>query len=147
MFWFGAGQGGSIDSNLERWYGQFAQPDGRPSAAVATRETRTSHGLTVTVTRVEGRFAGGGMPGAGTPTTHDGYALLGEVDKFVAVSPARFALTQSAGFGVYVSLRGAPRENVTVAWVGPGSGLLGTVYARTLALGDDGTLTTLLETN
>ena len=82
-----------------------------------------------------------------SPLLHDGYALLGEVDKFVAVSPARFALTQSAGFGVYVSLRGAPRENVTVAWVGPGSGLLGTVYARTLALGDDGTLTTLLETN
>jgi hypothetical protein len=79
VFWFGAGQGGSIDSNLERWYGQFAQPDGRPSAAVATRETRTSHGLTVTVTRVEGRFAGGGMPGAGTPTTHDGYALLAAI--------------------------------------------------------------------
>ena len=82
-----------------------------------------------------------------SPLLHDGYALLGEVGKFVPVSPARFALTQSAGFGVYVSLRGAPRESVTVAWVGPGSGLLGTIYVRTLQLGDDGTLQTLLETN
>jgi hypothetical protein len=82
-----------------------------------------------------------------SPLLHDGYALLGEVGKFVPVSPARFALTQSAGFGVYVSLRGAPRESVTVAWVGPGNGLLGTIYVRTLQLGDDGTLQTLLETN
>ena len=82
-----------------------------------------------------------------SPLLHDGYALLGEVGKFVSVSPARFALTQSAGFGVYVSLRGAPDENLTLAWVGPGDGLLGTIYVRTVALGSDGTLTTLLETN
>ena len=71
---------------------------------------------------------------AGVTTTQAGHA-------------ARFALTLSAGFGVTVALRGAPREDVTLAWVGPGAGLLGTVYVRTLQLGDDGTLTTLLETN
>ncbi|MDB4931747.1 MAG: hypothetical protein JWM10_4231 [Myxococcaceae bacterium] len=81
VFWFGAGQGGSIDANLARWYGQFTQPDGRPSSAVATRERRTSHGLAVTVTRVEGRFAGGGMaaPGADPSTPRDHYALLGAI--------------------------------------------------------------------
>jgi hypothetical protein len=79
VFWFGAGQGGSIDSNLARWYGQFEQPDGRPSAAVATRESRTSHGLAVTVTRVEGRFAGGGMPGAAPTAPRDGYGLLAAI--------------------------------------------------------------------
>ncbi len=81
VFWFGAGQGGSIESNLTRWYGQFEQPDGRPSSAVATRESRTSHGLTVTVTRVEGRFAAGsmGMPGAAPTAPRDGYALLAAI--------------------------------------------------------------------
>lgn len=79
VFWFGAGQGGSIESNLTRWYGQFEQPDGRPTASVATRETRTSHGLNVTVTRVEGRFNGGMMPGAPAPTAHEGYALLAAI--------------------------------------------------------------------
>ena len=83
VFWFGAGQGGSIDSNLARWYGQFEQPDGRPSAAVATRESRTSHGLAVTVTRVEGRFAGGVRPLRRTrgrfpssPTSRPGYLIV-----------------------------------------------------------------------
>jgi len=81
------------------------------------------------------------------PLMHDGYALLGEVGKFVPVSPARFALVQCAGFGITVGLRGAPGEAVDVAWIAPGEGLLGTVYARRLVLGGDGTLTTLLETN
>jgi hypothetical protein len=81
VFWFGAGQGGSVESNLDRWYGQFTQPDGRPSSVVATRERRTSHGLAVTVTRVEGRFAGGGMamPGAAPSAPHENYALLAAI--------------------------------------------------------------------
>lgn len=79
VFWFGAGQGGSIESNLSRWYGQFEQPDGRPSAALATRQSRTSHGLAVTVTRVEGRFTGSGMPGAAHAGPLDGYALLAAI--------------------------------------------------------------------
>lgn len=79
VFWFGAGQGGSVESNLARWYGQFEQPDGRPTAAVATRETRTTHGLTVTVTRAQGRFTGGGMPGAAPSPPRDGQALLAAI--------------------------------------------------------------------
>lgn len=79
VFWFGAGMGGSVESNLSRWYGQFEQPDGRPSASVATRETRASHGLNVTVTRVEGRYTGSGMPGAAPAAPRDGYALLAAI--------------------------------------------------------------------
>ena len=79
VFWFGSGQGGSVEDNLTRWYGQFEQPDGRPSSAVATREHRTAHGLDVTVTRVEGRFTGGGMPGAPPSGPREGMALLGAI--------------------------------------------------------------------
>lgn len=81
VFWFGAGMGGSIENNLSRWYGQFTQPDGRPSASVATRETRTVHGLNVTITRVQGRFAGGGMgtPGSAPEPARDNYALLAAI--------------------------------------------------------------------
>src|SRR5574341_2055418 len=28
VFYFGEGQGGSVEANLDRWYGQFEQPDG-----------------------------------------------------------------------------------------------------------------------
>lgn len=82
MFWFGAGMGGSIENNLSRWYGQFAQPDGRPSASVATRETRTVHGLNVTITRVQGRFAGGGMGSPGSaPGAREGQLRAARGDR------------------------------------------------------------------
>src|SRR5262245_46699588 len=48
LFFFGVGKGGSAQDNLDRWYGQFEQPDGRPSKDAATVTTRTVHGLRVT---------------------------------------------------------------------------------------------------
>ena len=76
---------------------------------------------------------------------HGGSTLLGEVGKYVAVSPARFKLVDSsAGNGLVISLAGAPAENVTVAWIMRSDGLLGTVRRSTFTLGGDGTLTVLL---
>jgi hypothetical protein len=79
VFWFGAGRGGSIDDNLNRWYGQFTQPDGRPTSAVATRERRTVRGLAVTVTRAGGRFAGAAMPGSAPSAPRENHALLAAI--------------------------------------------------------------------
>ena len=31
VFYFGQGQGGSVEANIERWIGQISQPDGSPS--------------------------------------------------------------------------------------------------------------------
>src|SRR5213075_1184553 len=44
VYYFG-GQGGSVDANLQRWIGQIEQPDGKPSAAVAKKESRRVNGL------------------------------------------------------------------------------------------------------
>ena len=38
VYYFG-GQGGSVDANIQRWVGQMQQPDGRPSSAVAKKQT------------------------------------------------------------------------------------------------------------
>ena len=35
LFFFGKGQGGSAEQNVERWTGQFTQPDGKPSKDAA----------------------------------------------------------------------------------------------------------------
>ncbi len=35
IYYFGAGEGGSVDANLDRWIGQFLQADGKPSKAAA----------------------------------------------------------------------------------------------------------------
>jgi hypothetical protein len=61
LFFFGPGKGGSVDANLERWYGQFTQPDGRPSRDAATVTKRTVHGLEVTVVDLAGTYSGMGM--------------------------------------------------------------------------------------
>lgn len=82
VFYFGAGQGGALQDNLDRWYGQFEQPDGRATRDLARVEHRTVNGMNVTITRVSGRFAGGMAMGAapsGAPASHDHWALLGAI--------------------------------------------------------------------
>jgi hypothetical protein len=76
---------------------------------------------------------------------HGGSTLLGEVGKFVAVSPDRFKLVDSSGGnGLVVTLAGAPGEVVRVSWIARSDGVLGSVRASSYTLGADGTLTTLL---
>src|SRR4029450_1774603 len=38
VYYFG-GSGGTVEANIERWIGQMQQPDGRPSSAVAKRQS------------------------------------------------------------------------------------------------------------
>jgi hypothetical protein len=53
------GQGGSVQANLERWYGQFTQPDGGSTAAKARVENFSAGGLRVTLVEVAGTYSGG----------------------------------------------------------------------------------------
>ena len=51
VYFFGAGQGGSVDTNIERWNGQFTNA-GKPAAAVVSRHT--AHGIPMTTIDVAG---------------------------------------------------------------------------------------------
>ncbi len=64
VYFFGAGQGGSVDANLDRWIGQFLQADGKPSKAAAKIAKRTIHGWPVTTVDVSGAYTGMGGPTA-----------------------------------------------------------------------------------
>jgi hypothetical protein len=64
VYYFG-GQGGGVDANIQRWVGQMQQADGRPSSAVARKQTRTVNGLTVTLVDVDGTYVAEMAPGAG----------------------------------------------------------------------------------
>lgn len=77
VFYFGTGQGGSVEDNLRRWHGQFEVATGTPPPPADER--RTAHGLTVHVTRRNGRYTGMAMPGGGAASAHDDYALLGAI--------------------------------------------------------------------
>lgn len=78
--------GGSTDANIERWMGQFDNPDG------IVRDKRVVHGLTIATLEVRGTFRGGGMVAAGANEPKPGWMLKGAVVE-TADGPYFFKLT------------------------------------------------------
>jgi hypothetical protein len=65
VFYFGQGQGGSVEGNISRWQGMFSSADGKPVPASAVkRASREVGGMKVTTLDIVGRYvdpmAGGG---------------------------------------------------------------------------------------
>ena len=56
LFFFGRGQGGSAQENLDRWQALFVQPDGRPSRDASVVTPRTVHALRVTSLDLAGTY-------------------------------------------------------------------------------------------
>ena len=79
VFYFGQGQGGTVDANLDRWIGQFTQSDGRPSKDAAKIEHGNIHGLKVTTVDVSGTYNGMGGPMQPVGKPAPGYRLLGAI--------------------------------------------------------------------
>jgi len=55
--------GGGLQGNLERWYGQFSQADGKATKDVAKVEEIEVEGPKVHFVKITGTYAGGMMPG------------------------------------------------------------------------------------
>lgn len=85
FFHFGPGQGGGVEANVQRWFGQFQ--DGYTDTRVE-KYGKTS----VTMVTASGTFASG-MPG-GPTTPEAGYALRG-------------AILESAGGDVFIKMTGS----------------------------------------
>jgi hypothetical protein len=77
VYFFGPGQGGTVEANLERWKGQFKGPDGK--IAPAQVANRTVHGLAVTIIDTAGEYSGMGGPMAASSAPVPGYRLLGAI--------------------------------------------------------------------
>ncbi len=74
--YFGPGQGGGVEANIERWKGQVLGSDGKPAPAKV--EKRTVRGIAVVVIDASGAYTGmGGPMMAGKPVP--GYRLLGAI--------------------------------------------------------------------
>jgi hypothetical protein len=58
--------GGGVQGNLERWYGQFSQPDGRSTKDVAKIEEFEVDGVKIYWVKITGTYSGG-MMGGGRP--------------------------------------------------------------------------------
>lgn len=77
VYFFGAGQGGSVEANIDRWKDQVKGPDGRAAAAKVAK--RTVNGLTMTTIDTSGEYSGMGGPTAGAQPVVAGSRLRGAI--------------------------------------------------------------------
>lgn len=76
VFYFGLGQGGSVEANIERWIGQISQPDGSSSKEKAKTNKKEIGGMPVTLVDVSGTYSAGMMSNA---PPRQGYRMLAAV--------------------------------------------------------------------
>jgi len=70
VYYFGQGQGGSKQANIDRWLSQMQQADGSSSKDKAKIENTTVNGMAVTTVDVLGKYNGGmASPGAAPNAT------------------------------------------------------------------------------
>lgn len=75
IFFFGPGQGGGVEANIQRWQGQFTQEDGQP--AQGRRWTRQVGDIEITGLDISGTFSAG--MGMGDSEPQAGYRMLGAI--------------------------------------------------------------------
>jgi hypothetical protein len=102
---FGAGQGGTVEANLERWFGMFERPDGKPAKDAAMVEKRTVNGLTVTSVDVSGTYVAAVRPGAPEKHNKPGFRMLAAIVEtpkglwfFKLVGPEKTIAMHEKGF-------------------------------------------------
>ena len=79
VYHFGGVGAGGVAANLERWIGQFEQPDGRDSHDVAVQETATHGALTITRLELGGTYVAEMRPGSGELRREEGWRMLAAV--------------------------------------------------------------------
>lgn len=88
--------GGTIDMNVERWYSQFTQPDGKATKDVAERKKIEAAGQSIHLVDISGRFKDQRGPFAPT-VERENYRMLAAI----------------------VTLKDSPRTNYFVKFSGP----------------------------
>lgn len=73
-----SGIGGTVEENLNRWFGQFKQTDGSDSKSKARVQTFNVGGMNTTIADLMGIFTGGGMP-MSRPVEKPEYRLLAAI--------------------------------------------------------------------
>jgi uncharacterized protein YceK len=79
VFFFGSESGGSKDANIQRWCGQFDQPDGSDSFKKASISEKESNGLKITTIELGGTYKVAAGPMMAVKDTKSGYRLAGAI--------------------------------------------------------------------
>jgi hypothetical protein len=103
VFYFGAGQGGGVDANLERWIGQFQ------SATRSKRSAKKVNGVQVSLADVTGTYTAHGGSMTQPQSDKPGWRLLGAIAEspqgavfFKLAGPEKTVTAASKGFDVLV---------------------------------------------
>jgi hypothetical protein len=110
VFYFGPGQGGSAEANIDRWIGQITQSNGSSSKAKAGTSRKTISGLAVTVVDLSGDYHPLMMPGASSQEPKTGYRMVAAVVEtsegpwfFKLVGPEQTVAKWSASFDQFLN--------------------------------------------
>ena len=79
LYYFGQGQGGSAQANIDRWINQIVQPDGQSSKERAKTGSLTVNGLQVNTVDVTGNYSGGMSPDSAPANKQSIYRLRAAV--------------------------------------------------------------------
>jgi hypothetical protein len=101
--YFGPGQGGGVEANIERWRGQVLGADGKP--ATSKVDKRTARGVPITVIDATGTYTGMGGPMMSGSKPAAGYRLIGAIAEgpggsvfFKLTGPAKTIAAQQKHF-------------------------------------------------
>lgn len=93
VFFFGPGQGGDVESNIDRWIGQFVQADGSASKDKARISEHMISEMKVRTIDLSGTYtASMGGPMSGQTENRPGYRMLGAIVE-APEGPVFFKLT------------------------------------------------------
>jgi hypothetical protein len=105
VFYFGPGQGGSVDANIKRWIGQFEAPGGGAADKLAKVTKTTVNGMPLTRIDLSGTYKQSGGPMMQSTGSKSGYRLLGAIVEgaqgavfFKLTAPAKTAAAQQGAF-------------------------------------------------
>lgn len=105
VFYFGPGQGGTVEANLKRWIGQFEQPSGKSSEEVAKTARQTINGLSITTVDLSGTYLASAGPMSPAKEKKPGFRLLGAIVEapqgnlfFKFTGPAKTIAANADGF-------------------------------------------------
>jgi len=79
LYYFGQGQGGTSQANIDRWINQIVQPDGQSSKERAKTGSLTVNGLSVNTVDVTGNYSGGMSPDSAPADKQSIYRLRAAV--------------------------------------------------------------------
>ena len=110
VYYFGPGQGGGVEANIQRWIAQFEAPGGGPADKLAQRSEKAVGGLKVTLLDLTGTYLFKPFPMAPQAQKKPGFRMMAAIVPgadapvfFKLTAPAKTAAQAEAAFQAMIA--------------------------------------------